>query len=98
MPKIPVDKLMPGVVLAKPVLNEAGMVLLAQGTEIKAAHIDRLLNMNVQAVYIEGESAPDRPKDEVLAELEARFSKTINEPHMLMLKKIFESRIEELYK
>lgn len=98
MPKIPVEKLMPGVVLAKPVLNEAGMVLLAQGTEIKAAHIDRLINMNVQAVFVEGDTTPDKPKDEVLAELEARFSKTINEPHMLMIKKIIESRIEELYK
>jgi hypothetical protein len=84
--------------LSKPVTNEAGMILLGEGTELTNALITRLENMNVQSVHVEGASMPAKPKEEMLAELDARFKKTENEPYMATLKKLFREHIEELYK
>ncbi len=98
MAKIPVSALSPGMKLTKPVVNDAGMVLLGEGTELTATLIERLLNMNIGSVYIEGAASPGKSKDEMLAELDARFKKTENEPYMGTLKRLFKEHIEELYK
>jgi len=96
--KISVSNLTPGMKLSKPVVNEANMILFGEGTVLTGAHIERLHNMNINSVHVEGDSKPKKPKEEVLAELEARFKKTENEPYMGTLKKLFVDHIEELYK
>ncbi|MDI6729612.1 MAG: hypothetical protein QMD44_11920 [Thermodesulfovibrionales bacterium] len=98
MPKVTVNNLKPGMKLSKPVVNEAGMILLGEGTEITNALIERLQNMNVSSVFVEGASKPQKPKEEAMAEIDARFKKTENEPHMGMLKKLLKEHVEELYK
>jgi hypothetical protein len=84
--------------LSKPVVNEAGMILLGEGTEITDALIERLQNMNVGSVFVEGASRPQKSKEDAMAEIDARFKKTENEPYMGMLKKLLKEHVEELYK
>lgn len=98
MAKIPVSALKPGMKLTKPVVNDAGMVLLGEDTRLTDTLIERLLNMNIGSVHVEGAASPGKSKEEMLAELDARFKKTENEPYMGMLKKLFKEHIEELYK
>lgn len=98
MPKISVSSLKPGMKLSKPVLNEAGMVLFAGGTELKNSHIERLASMNFGSVHIEGESGPKKSKEEMMFELDARFRKIVDEPNMGYLKRLFREHIEEKYK
>ncbi len=98
MPRVPVDKLKPGMKLAKPVTNPSGMTLLGEGTELTDELIERLNNMNITSVHIEGASKPQKPKEELLAELDARFEKTKDKPYMSTLKKLVREHIEDLYK
>jgi len=97
MAKIPVSSLKPGMKLTKPVVNNAGMVLLGEGTELTDTLIERLLNMDIGSVYVEGTANPGKSKEEMLAELDARFKKTENEPNMGTLKRLLKEHIEELY-
>lgn len=98
MPKIAVGNLKPGMKLSKPVVNEAGMILLGEGTELTNALIERLQNMNVSSVFVEGVSKPQKSKEDALAEIDARFKKTENEPYMSMLKRLIKEHVEGLYK
>lgn len=98
MPKVAVINVKPGMKLSKPVLNEAGMILVGEGTVLSDAHIDRLNNMNVSSVYVEGAAKPRKSKEDMFAELDSRFSKTENEPYMAILKRMFKEHIEEIYK
>ncbi len=96
MPKILVDKLMPGMKLSKPVKNESGMILLAEGTELSASLIERLAAMGVESVNIDAVEAPVKPKAVMLSELDSRFKKTESEPYMGLIKKIFKEHIDKL--
>ncbi len=97
MPKISIDNIAPGMRLAKSVLNESGMVLLSEETELTDAIILKLKNMNVDGVYVKGMSKPDIPMEEMLRELDKRFEKTEKEPYMGTLKKVFREHIKGLY-
>jgi hypothetical protein len=96
--KVSVSSIKPGMRLSKPVINEAGMILLGEGTVLTNALIERLQNMNVSSIYIEGASEPERSKEDMLSEIDARFKKTEDEPYMGLLKRIFKEHIEEMYK
>jgi hypothetical protein len=97
MRKIAVDKLEPGMKLAKPVLAASGIVLLGEGTELNETRIERIGDMNITSVFIEGVSVQALPKEEMLAQLNARFKDVEDKPHMGMLKKIVQEHIEGLY-
>jgi hypothetical protein len=97
MPKQVLAELKPGMKLLKPVTNASGMTLLSEGTELNGELIDRLHRMEVEGVYVRGNNRPDRPLEEILAVLEARFIKTGQEPHMATLKRIFQEHITGLY-
>lgn len=97
MPKTPINDLEPGMKLTRQVLNENGMVLLSEDTELTEAIIEKLKDMNVEGVYVKGLSKPEKPKEEVLSELYKRFEKVEHEPYMDMLKKVLREHIEGLY-
>lgn len=84
--------------LAQPVKNESDIVLLAEGTELSFTTIERLMNMGIASVMIEGKATPLKSKEDVLKEIDARFKKTENERHVGMLKKVLIEHINELYK
>ncbi|MBF0505227.1 MAG: hypothetical protein HQL09_00170 [Nitrospirae bacterium] len=94
MKKVSVETLKPGVKLAKPVINDSGMIIIGEGTVLSDVHIERLHNMSINTVFIEGTAGPAKSKDELLAELDARFKKTGEEPYMPILKRILREQIE----
>lgn len=93
MPKVLISKLRPGMKLAKPVRNDSGMILLGENTELSEALIQRLEKMSIENVSIVAEAQNEKPPALLLAELAERFRKTENQPHMALLKRLFEEQI-----
>lgn len=94
MKRVSVELLKPGAKLAKPVVNDSDMILIGEGTVLKESHIDRLQSMNISTVFVEGTAGPSKTREELLAELDARFKKTEGEPYMLTVKRLFKEYIE----
>lgn len=97
MSKIALDKLEPGMKLAKAIENASGMVLLGEGVELTIDIIDRIRNMGIESVYVQGLTKPSVPKDEALKELDERFKAVTGQPHMDDLKLVLKEHIESLY-
>ncbi|MDZ4165508.1 MAG: hypothetical protein U1C55_10305 [Smithellaceae bacterium] len=97
MPKISPDKLEIGMKLIKPVVNKNGMVLLGEGVELTEKWIERIIDMDIDSVYVEGLSQQEIPKEEMLAQLEARFRYVKDKPYMNLIKKAAQEHIEGLY-
>lgn len=97
MPKIPVDKLTPGMKLAKPVVGKNGMVMLGEGTELSEKWIERIRDMEITSIFIDGPPLQTISKEEALANLEARFVLAEGKPFMNSIKKIVKEHIEGLY-
>jgi hypothetical protein len=98
MKRIEPDKLLPGMRLAKAILNKAGMVLLSEGTELTESWIRRIQDMDLgESVFIEGKSEPQVPLEEMIAALEKRFQTSKGTTHMDMIKRAAERHIRELY-
>jgi hypothetical protein len=88
MIKIEADKLLPGMRLAKPILNRAGIVLLSEGTELTENWIRRIQDMDLrESVYIEGKAEMEVPLDEMIAALEKRFQISKGNPYMELIKR-----------
>ena len=83
--------------LAKAVENASGMVLLGENTELTMELIDKIKNMGIDSVYVQGMSKPSEPIETMLAQLDKRFKTVENQPHMDTLKKIFQEHIASLY-
>ena len=88
MPKIPVSKLEPGMKLAKPVMAKNGMVMLGDGTELNETWIERIQDMEIASVFIDGPPIQAIPKEQALSDLEARFALVDGKPYMNPIKKI----------
>ena len=54
MQKIPLSLAKGGMVLAKPVLKENGLVLVAEGTELTDSLLERLERMGVENLVVQG--------------------------------------------
>jgi len=96
MQRIPVSDLKPGMVVAKAITNESGMVLLSEGTTLTDSLIVRLGRMDLSHISIEGASSSDKSKAELLSELDNRFKKTGKEKYMDIIKGVIKTRIEEV--
>jgi hypothetical protein len=97
MPKIPVSQLKPGMKLAKPITAKNGMVMLGEGTELNATWIDRIADMDIASVFVEGPPVQTISKEEALNRLNARFINVEGKPYMNTIKKIVKEHIEALY-
>ncbi len=97
MPKVSADKLQPGMILMKPVLNKAGIVLLGEGTELTETWVRRIQDMELTGIWIDGPELPQIPKEQLLAELDERFEQSQDKPYMADLKRIIRQHIEGLY-
>ena len=84
-------------ILAQPVLNGDGIVLLGEGTELTDAMIERLNHMHHVHVCVKGTSRPEKPLEEMLLELDRRFAQVEGEPYMAVFKKVLREHIEGLY-
>ena len=97
MPKIPVAKLEPGMKLAKPVTAKNGMVMLGEGTQLTETWIERIQDMEIPSIFIDGPPIQTMPREEALANLEDRFALVDGKPYMNAIKKIVRQHIEGLY-
>jgi hypothetical protein len=97
MPRIALNKLQPGMKLAKPVTNSSGLVMLAEDTELTRSLIDKISDLDIGGVYIQGMTQPDIPKEEMIAGLDQRFKNVENEPYMDLIKQALKEHMEGLY-
>ncbi len=97
MARFPVADLTPGMRLSRAVHTDSGMVLIGEGTELTEAHINRLRTMDIESVQVELERRPDKTREEMLAELDERFRKSLDSVYMKRLKKIFVEHIDESF-
>jgi hypothetical protein len=97
MPRVVVANLQEGMKLLRPVTDKNGMILLSEGTVLTEKWIERIQDMAVEAVYIDGPTLRTIPKEEELARLDARFKYVEDVPHMKLLKKLVKEHIEGLY-
>ncbi|MEN6489967.1 MAG: hypothetical protein ABFD66_14000 [Smithella sp.] len=97
MPRIPADKLVPGMKLAKPVTAKNGMVMLGEGTELTETWIERIRDMDITSIFVDGPPVQTLSKEEALANLEARFAKVNDKLYMNIIKKVTKEHIEGLY-
>lgn len=54
MQKIPVRLAKPGMILAKPLLRDNGLVLVGEGTEISESLLSRIVSLNIETVVVKG--------------------------------------------
>jgi hypothetical protein len=89
MPKIPLSQVQPDQRLARPVTNASGVVLVQAGTALSAALIHRLLGLGIDTVTVAAEGSDegeDRPLEERLRELDARFAGHEQDAVMMQIK------------
>jgi hypothetical protein len=97
MLKMSVESLEPGAVLAKPIVNDTGISLIAAGVEVSRPIKEKLVSMGITEVFVVGKRVPDVPKEEFVAKVNASFTKTEEDPRMAAMKRALLAHIEELY-
>jgi hypothetical protein len=95
--KLAAERLEPGMVLARPVMNKNGMVMLGEGAELNDSLIEKIRDMGIENVHIQGMSQPDVPLEALLAALDTRFSHVEKDHLMAMIKRLMKEHIERLY-
>ncbi len=82
MKRVVITEVLPDMVLAKPVTNANGLPIIAAGTALDNAMIDRLKRLDLTSVYVEGDAGTVTGKTlaELEAELEHRFRRVIRDP------------------
>jgi len=89
MQRVALSLVKPGMVLAKPILNEDGMPLCAEGTVLSDALIERLQRMNVTMVTLKGNPVDTgqgvKTPEEKIAEMRQRFVHVTEQPRMQRL-------------
>ncbi|HAP41814.1 MAG: hypothetical protein R3B11_00890 [Nitrospira sp.] len=88
MKRVVIEELTPGMILAKPVTNSTGLVVLPIGAELDDATLARLQRLGLPSVYVEGEAgdASGKTLDELEAELDHRFRRVIDDPLQYQLR------------
>ena len=97
MAKLAAERLEPGMVLARPVMNKNGMTMLGEGAELTDSLIEKIRDMGIESVHVQGMSQPDIPMEALLAVLDARFAHVEKDPLMAMIKRLMKEHIEGLY-
>jgi len=97
MPKILANKLEPGMILGRPIVGKNGMIMLGEGTELTEKWVERIQDMEITSVFIEGPPIQTISKEDALANLDARFKLVEGKPFMNSIKRIVQEHIEGLY-
>jgi len=88
MKKLSITQVEAGQVVARPVATSSGMVMVQPGAELTGEIIDRLANLGVDTVWVEGTSENAKPLDVLVAEIDRRFKGHEQDPLMMALKAI----------
>lgn len=91
------DMAKPGDLLAAPVANEKGMLILPKGAKLTMGMIDSLRRRGVVEVTVEGRdphAPPPKTTDEFLEDLETRFAGLESNPVMMGIKAFARAHIQ----
>ncbi|HRI39367.1 MAG TPA: hypothetical protein PLO50_12500 [Nitrospira sp.] len=82
MKRVVVYELLPDMVLARPITNSNGLPIVPAGAILDTALIERLQQMGLPSVYVEGDALDSGGKtlDELEAELDHRFRHVTHYP------------------
>ncbi len=99
MRKVPLKLAVAGMKLAKPVINESGVILCDAGVVLKEQVIAQLSEVGVELITVEGEPrdavGAEKSLDQQVADLQARFSRVQKDPLMNKIKGILLQRLRE---
>jgi hypothetical protein len=101
MQNIPLTLATPGMVLGKDIKNSddpAAMTVCGKGVKLTESLIERLGQMGIQSLIVEGHPvkiAGESTLEEMLAALEKRFTRVHDDPLMMKLKDIYRKRITQ---
>ncbi len=99
MQKIPLKLTKAGMILARDVFRDdspVGIPICSKGTELTDSLIARFDCMDVQTVHVEGHPVweeGERSIDDLLRDLDKRFSKTLQEPLNILLHDICKAHL-----
>jgi len=95
MQRIPIALAKPGMKLAKEVFrpeNPSGPAMCGKGMELTESLLDRLRNMGIRSITVQGHPVwmeGDRTLEEMLEDLDKRFSQVSEDPLTGKLKNIY---------
>lgn len=97
MQRIKVEQAAPGMVIAHPIETSSGQVLCAKGTELTEGLVNRLDNLDISHILVEGhpvdDGKPRKTLEEELSMLERRFSTVHDNKLMGALKMVVQKHI-----
>jgi hypothetical protein len=99
MQKIPISLATAGMVLAKDIKSSddpASMTICGKGVKLTDSLLDRLRQMGIQSLTVEGHpvvTAGEASLDEMLAALDKRFRRVTNDPLMMKVKELYRKQI-----
>jgi hypothetical protein len=87
MQRIPLSLAKPGMTLAKPVLRDNGLVLVAENTELSESLLERLTRMEIETITVQGHPVDMGGGDESpyalrIARLERLFRRHVEDAWM----------------
>ena len=99
MQKIPVDKAAKGMILAKPITRENGVVLMGEGTELNDLLIEKLKDLEIKKIAVKGRpldiaGEEEKTLEQLHAELEERFSTVSSDKLCNQIKEIIKKDIK----
>jgi hypothetical protein len=97
MKRILLEQAEPGMVLAKPVMNAAGMTIVTAGMALDESRIIHLGRIGTVAVYVEGTADDVEVKslEQLETELDARFRKLDEEPQLSRIRQAIRHYLQQ---
>ena len=95
MKRVVIHELVPDMVLARPVTNANGLPIGAAGTSLNAALIERLRQMELPSIYVEGDDLDVGGKtlEELEVELDHRFRYVVEDPIQQLILRILRTHL-----
>ncbi len=96
MQKIPLEKAAEGMVLAKPIARENGVVLMGEGTELNEQLIERLKGLDITKITVKGRplgGEDEKSVEELIANLEERFTPVSSDKLCVQIKDMIKKDI-----
>ncbi|MEI6125522.1 MAG: hypothetical protein WCQ99_03110 [Pseudomonadota bacterium] len=98
MQRIPIEKAVRGMVTAKSVLNETGVVLIGQGTELTDGLIEKLKSLDIQNVIVKGRpldlGVEEKGLEQLYKELEDRFGLVASDKLCTQIKELIKKDLK----
>jgi hypothetical protein len=88
MKKLSITDVEAGQVVARPVATSSGLVMVQPGAELTTEVISRLADLGIDTLWVEGLSEDAKPIEDLLADLDRRFTGHDGDALMMALKAV----------